>query len=161
MQHDHYVKSEDSMYLKIYRGPDDESAFDFKPEHEWLKAAIALDWEGEVEGRGPCSDGAIEPEDGECFFIGEGFEDSIGIHETCWKLSGEKLDVPTLQALCGLESEPKMLKYQQQLFDFVALKEDGYEWMLEDPAVSERNRSRILQRIEDGEAAAAAQAEDG
>lgn len=153
-QHDHYVPQPGGM-LGIYRGGPGPSRFSplvaFGAEHAWLEraAALAIDESQSppvVFGR--CSDGGLEGPDGGPLtddFVGDGLDDRAVLHEACWRLAGE----PTCWDILAVVLRPHGLeRYQEQLFEFAALVDDGEGWKLVDPDLDtpdgRRNRARIL-----------------
>ena len=160
VQHSCYVPHE-GMYL-IYRGPgsiapgDPQPGFPFGPEHEWLRRALGLRWEASEEPqvlRGEVQDGHLSPptpkgegaaDEGESYFVGEGDDERLALHERCWDLAGR----PESEALAGATELPAwkaLFEYQQQLFEFEAFAEAGLAWALVDPALPEGAQS--LERI--------------
>lgn len=157
VQQNHYIPWEGMYY--IWRGPTQtpegapEPEFAFGPEHEWLLRAVALRLDPGDEPqvlRGEVQDGSLVGPDGQdvadCF-LGEGDEDRVALHERCWELAGrsewEDLRV-RLAPTAGADVRP----FQEQLFDFVALREAGLAWTLTDPQLDSEDGRRSRARIQ-------------
>ena len=158
LQHDHYVRAGDPM-LKIYRGaaPDGghlweahEHPFPFGPEHAWLKDAVGLRLFGEVPEfiRGPLQDGAlVDVQTGREHFVGEGDEEYRMLHAACWERSGRPPQADAQPRSTGRHGYALLASYQEQLFEFQELVDEGKGWALVDPSLGNeaglRSRARI------------------
>lgn len=158
LQHDHYVHAGDPM-LKIYRGaaPDGghlweahEHPFPFGPEHAWLKDAVGLRLFGEVPEfiRGPLQDGAlVDVQTGREHFVGEGDEEYRMLHAACWERSGRPIKADAQPRSTGRHGYALLASYQEQLFEFQELVDEGKSWALVDPSLGNeaglRSRARI------------------
>lgn len=157
-QHDHYVPTAGGM-LKIYRGLEPggghtweagERPFVFGPQHAWLKDAVALSLLGEAKRfRGPVEDGGLaDTTTGENVFVANGDEEALVFHARCWELMGEPRSAGDAPRGPGTFEWSLLSVYQEQLFEFAELAQDGRGWMLADPATDERSRARIASCLE-------------
>lgn len=140
-QHDHYVRTPGDQMMEIYRGGQNvgvDRHFRFGAEHEWLTDAVGIRAEG-APSRGAASDGMIGD-----LFVAEGAEDGVALHAFCYTLMGEPKSRTEVVRTQGTHRWALVEPYQQQLFEFHFLREQGLAWMLADP----RNDSRSRQRIE-------------
>ncbi len=147
VQHDHYVATERENFWKIYRQDNrPDGHFDFGPEHDWLLRGVAV-----IDDRDPvfgtCCDGALvqtngDPEEEEGCWVGDGFDEYMAFHQYCWETAGKPGRCE--QVLHHKRNSEWILlgKYQQQLFDFGALVQDGLGWMLLDPTSPEGQQSK-------------------
>lgn len=154
-QHDHYVLTPGTAVMKIYRqsspggghdfSPEDDR-FVFGPEHEWLKATVAVPREA-IEGpvlHGSVSDGELVQEDGSAgAFVAEGNEDRYAFHRTCWEALGRPADLSQVTPSAGTFDWALVEPFQQQLFELQVLRDQGKAHMLADPAHEPRTRARI------------------
>lgn len=155
VQHDHYVASEPLFpgmpaMLKIYRGDESpdcwvegESPFQFGPEHQWLRQAVAVLDQGLQ--RGFVHDGVLTPAaGGEPVWLDE--SDAV-LHEACWELSGANAADRQRQGTMGTHQRALVAPFSGQLFEFHDFREAGKGWALVDPRLQtsegERSRARI------------------
>jgi hypothetical protein len=156
VEHDHYVPS--SGMFKIYRGSrpggghewePDEDPFRFGPEHAWLRACVALSDDPAV----PPRHGTVEDADltvtgtSEQVFVADEPGELAPLHAHCWRLLGQPGSSAQLPVLGGSHTGALLARYQQQLFDFRELRDDGKGWMLEDPTGSSSGAARSAARL--------------
>ena len=159
VQHDHYVDTDRPNVYEIYRNKpyNTRSAFDFGPEHEWLKRGVALPEQPEDPEpvKGEIEDGALNGDDDEPYFVMDGVDDYGAVHEACWELAGRPAGYENLRHLRWLHGVTLLTQYQEQLFDFPGVERDHKTWLLADPAARQmeggRNRARIQALLKEGE----------
>ena len=148
IQHDHYVATEREDMWEIYRSDNKpDGHFPFTDAHSWLLRGVAVK-EDDGPYYGSCEDGALLA-DGEEYYVGDGYEDYLAMHDTCWKAAGQPRDYNEIYR-CKYSYEATFLKkYQEQLFDFAKCVADGAGWVLEDPnhPEGEENRKRIERAV--------------
>ncbi|MBR7834461.1 hypothetical protein KDL01_14395 [Actinospica durhamensis] len=165
VQLDHYVPMPGGGFW-IWREDDTRSCdpvIEPGPELAWLSHAVALPWDSPepwggnvlphpvVEGR--VQDGCLESADGESVGVFPDIDDHGAAHHACWHLAGRP---DSWRSLPDLTPPIALQKYQQQLFEFQALIDDGHAWMLTDPHADtpdgKRSRGRILDLLGSGPA---------
>jgi hypothetical protein len=149
VQHQHYVASEGGDHWLIYRRENSSCApaFEIKPEHAWLLRAVAVNLNGEEDPvQGTVEDGALTAHNdaSRIVYVDDEMDDWAAVHEYCWEASRHEL-LPTAPQL---HRNLLLHRYQQQLFDFAKLIEDGYGYMLADPGTDARNGARIAELVE-------------
>ncbi len=164
VQLDHYVPMPGGGFW-IWRedGPRScDPVIELGPELAWLSHAVALPWDADdaedagdasdetrppqpvVEGR--VQDGCLEAADGRSIGVFPDIDEHGAAHHACWQLAGRPAG---WQSLPDMAAPIALQKYQQQLFDFQALADDGHAWMLTDPHADTPDGRRSRQRILD------------
>jgi hypothetical protein len=145
-QHDHYVPM-DGMF-GIYRGGSGHEVcaplVAFGPEHAWLKEAVGLRLRADQEPpilEGEIHDGRFEDSDEDDARVWDGIDERAALHKACWELA-ERPEVWK-----GARGDETLTSYQQQLFEFGKLVEDGLGWMLADPRSTSPEGRRNAERI--------------
>lgn len=140
--------------MKIYRQGEpeghlfepDEDPFVFGPQHDWLKPTVGVPRSAE-EGpviHGTVSDGDLVQDDGSTgAFVAEGNEDRYALHRVCWEALGSPDDLAGITPSSGTFDWALVEPFQQQLFEFQVLRDQGKGYMLVDPALEPRTRARI------------------
>lgn len=151
VQLDHYVPMPDGGFW-IWRddGTDDcDPAIAFGADHAWLSRAVALPWDdtlAEPVVEGTVHDGCLDSTDGEEIGVFPDIDDRGAAHHACWRLAGRP---DNWQSLRNVPAAGDLVKYQQQLFEFRALVDDGHGWMLADPDDDTPDGGRSRRRILD------------
>ena len=132
-----------------------EPVIAFGPGHAWLSRAVALcsdetlptmPMAGTVHDGYLYLGGAARDDGGYRAGVGvfPGIDDWSAAHRACWQLAGQP---GNWQPLAGVPAPAGLEEYQEQLFDFQALIDDGHEWMLADPDADTPDGRRSRQRI--------------
>ncbi|MGC4121892.1 MAG: hypothetical protein QM765_46390 [Myxococcales bacterium] len=165
VQHDHYVPSA-SGTLRIYRGAapggghdwtvEGRQPFAFQPEHAWLMDAVGVPFESGEVVRGSVTDGRLAPtgstSEAGGIFVGDGKEEALALHHACWELMGKPATAAQAITGRGTYGWAMVEPYQEQLFEFGEVVQDGQGALLVDPrgdsAEARASRARIEKTIE-------------
>jgi hypothetical protein len=76
VNHDHYVE-------------ENQEDFPFGPEHEWLTKVVGLQKDSILYGE--VGDNVLTTEEGDNIYVADGcgVENTLTIHEACWKITGK------------------------------------------------------------------------
>ena len=158
VNHDHYVRSPGSEFMKIYRRAQpaawgsEERVFAFTPEHAWLADCVGVSTRASGVLRGGVTDGELVDSRTQAKgFLADGVEDYLALHGRCWTMMGEPQRFEDCAIVRGQHGLALIGPYQQQLFEFQRLCDSGKAWMLADPigadAAAVRNRHRIERAV--------------
>ena len=65
------------------------------------------------------------------------------VHYECWKLNNKSFN-----GVASNRGDPLLAPYQtEEYFNYNKIKQDGKDWMLEDPSCNSKNKRRIISRI--------------